>query len=191
MGRKSLKEQGALALLSARHGSEVARAPRIRRAGSIDVWSAQGRTGRSILELVANSQISVTAAQKLCGDIVADYGDTQDLVSEIAALGTAGKHAQNLLRDFMKGTRSGLEPAWVDITITGQREHETQKVKHPVLYCHELVAEAYDKLPRKLFQSIFMGPGGQEDLQQPQRFNTTNNTNNRQHNKAYKDPFYW
>ena len=164
MGKRPAQQRKALVLLSARHGSHPAPAPP-RRAGSIDVWSAEGRTGRSLLSLVANSDMSVHAAQLLCRDIVADYGDKQDLVSEIACLGTAGKHAQNTLRDFLRRSRASLEPALVDISVLGQTEHEVLEVKHPVLYCHEVVAEAYDKLPRKLFESLFMGRGGREELQ--------------------------
>jgi hypothetical protein len=124
-------------------------------------------SSKRLLTNVSSGKIAAIEAVRTAGDIVADYGDHGDQVSEIASLAARGKQPSHAHRDLVRfADRLGA----LDLQITNVRvqykkdgDHGFTQANHPVIYPHELFAEMYLQ-DRAIFDYVFVGPGGLPDI---------------------------
>ena len=121
---------------------------------------------------VADGDEAACAARASCAAAAAD-GPTPLATRQVAAVGAAGSHDSNALRDVLRlhegsvGENMKLQPWYVKIPCRVSRSLNSavQEVTHPVYMPHEVFAALHECRP-DAFEYLMLGQAGMQGLQE-------------------------
>ena len=115
---------------------------------------------RRLFQKVCHGKWSAAEAVGTAKDIVAVFGDHNDIVSDWASI---GKNSQRDLLNWAKSFGLELTPAKVKVTYRNMKNNGTRAGTHYVLYPHELIHAIYTS-DRRQFELSFLGTEGDAGL---------------------------